>query len=267
MSTPEDARQQAHDLGLDDKVLGIIQAAVSSPLTPLTLRSGALDEEFDDPRFTGRVEPSEYEGEATLMLDVLSATVPRDDAFRIVASLQRQLQPLGCQALVAAHVGHSDWGQILNLGITDASEEYGDKSLVVFFKAPDHAPLLWVRQTNGVNADVYTRDVIDRLDAWAEQCSLAVLGARWDWVEIRFDTIPDDLEEYAEEVVEFCPDTIDQAVVKAPPEHLAGKSGEELSEEEMEEMMEFMEEALEEQHSGDLAEYLAREKRLFLWWD
>lgn len=31
--------------------------------------------------------------------------------------------------------------------------------------------------------------------------------------------------------------------------------------------MEFMEEALDEQDTGDLADYLAREKKLFLWWD
>ncbi len=267
MSTPEEERQQAHALGLDDQVLEVIQAAVSSPLAPLTLRSGALDEEFDEPRFTGRVEPSEHEGEVTLALDVLSAIVPRDEGFEIVASLQRRLRPLGCQALVAADEGHADWSQIFDLGVTDADEQYGDKSLVVFFQAPDAAPLLWVRQTNGVNCDVYTRDCIDQLDEWAERCSLAVLGAGWDWVELEFDTLPDDLQGFAEEIVEFCPDTVDQGVVKAPPEHLAGKSGEEMSEEEMEEMMEFMEEAIEDQDAADLADYLAREKRLYLWWD
>jgi isoleucyl-tRNA synthetase len=36
---------------------------------------------------------------------------------------------------------------------------------------------------------------------------------------------------------------------------------------EWEEMTDFMEEALEEQDSSDLAAFLARERRLFLWWD
>jgi hypothetical protein len=267
MSTHEDERQQAHDLGLDDEVLRIIKASVASPLSRLTLRSGAMEEEFDDTRFTGRVEPAEHEGEMTLRLDVLAAVIPQEDGFDVVASLQPQLQPRGCQALVTAAVGHSDWCQIFDLGVLDVKAQYDEQSLVVFFPAEDYVPLLWVRQTNGVNCGVYTKDVIERLDDWAGRCSFAVLGAGWDWVELSFRTLPDDLESFAEEVVEFCPDTIDQAIVKAPPEHLAGKSGEDLSEDEMEEMMEFMEGALDEQDASDLADFLAREKRLFLWWD
>ena len=267
MSTHDDERQQAHDLGLDDDVLQIIKTSVSSPLSRLTLRSGAMEEEPDDPRFIGRVEPGQHDGEVTLTLDVLSAVVPQEDAFEIVASLQPQLQRRGCQALVAANVGSSDWCQIFEVDVLDAKKQYDEQSLVVFFRSEHPASLFWVRQTNGVNFGVYTRDVLDRLDEWAERCSFAVLGAGWDWVELKFDTLPDDLEGFAEEVYEFCPDTIDQAIVRVPPEHLAGKSGDELSEEEMEEMMEFMEEALDEQDSSDLADFLAREKRLFLWWD
>jgi len=267
MSTHEDERQQAYDLGLDDDVLQTIKASIPSPLSRLTLKSGAMEEEPDDLRFVGRVEPAQHEGEVTLTLDVLSAAVSREDAFEIVASLQPQLQRRGCQALVAADVGFHDWCQIFDLGVLDAKKQYDRQSLVVFFKAEDPASLFWVRQTNGVNFGVYTQDVLDRLDEWAERCSFAVLGAGWDWVELKFDTLPDDVEDFAEDVVEFCPDTIDQAIVKAPPEHLAGKSGDELSEQEMEEMMEFMEEALDEQESSDLADFLAREKRLYLWWD
>jgi len=267
MSTPEDESQPAHDLALGDDVLQTIKASVSSPLARLTLKSGAMEEGPDDPRFVGRVEPARHEGEVTLALDVLSGVVPRADALAIVASLQPQLQRLGCQALVTAHAGFHDWCRVFDLDVLDAKQQYDGQSLVVFFRADDPASLLWVRQTNGVNFEVYTEDVLERLDEWAERCSFAVLGAGWDWVELRFDTLPDDLEDFAEEICEFCPDTIDQAIVKPPPAHLAGKSSDELSEEEREEMMEFMEEALDEQDAGDLADYLAREKRLHLWWD
>jgi len=267
MSTHEDERQQAHDLGLDDDVLQIIKASVSSPLSRLTLRSGAIEEGPDDPRFVGRVEPAQHEGEVRLTLEVLSAVVPQEDAFEIVVSLQPQLERRGCQALVTANVGFSDWCHIFEVDVLDAKKQYDGQSLVVFFKSENPASLFWVRQTNGVNFSVYTRDVLGRLDEWGERCSFAVLGAGWDWVELKFDTLPEDLEDFAEEVYEFCPDTIDQAIVKAPPEHLAGRSAEELSEEELEEMVEFMEEALDEQDSSDLADFLARQKRLFLWWD
>lgn len=267
MSTPEDERHEAHDLGFEDEVLQTIKASISSPLGRLTLKSGAMEEEPDDPRFVGRVEPARHEGEILLALDVLSAVVPGEGAFAIVASLQRALRPRGCQALVAADTGSHDWCLIFDLDLLEAEKQFEGQSLVVVFRADDPSSLLWVRQTNGVNVEVYTQDVLDRLDEWAERCSFAMLGAGWDWVELNFDTLPDDLEDFAEEICEFCPDTIDQAIVKAPPEHLAGKSADELSEEEMEEMMEFMEEALDEQDAGDLADFLAREKRLHLWWD
>ncbi len=52
------------------------------------------------------------------------------------------------------------------------------------------------------------------------------------------------------------PDTLDQNVVKTPPRGV-----------EEEELLGFMEDALEDQDPEDLANFIEREKRLFLWWD
>ena len=267
MAASEQERQVARDLGLDDEALAIVKQSVSSPLSRLTLTSGAVEEGFDPSRFTGRVEKGKGEGELSLSLDVLSAVLPQPDAHEIVATLQPQLQPRGCQALLTAGIGHADWCRIFNLGVLAAGKQYRDKALVVFFPAQDPAPLLWARQTNGANCTVYTEHIMAKLDQWGRRCSLMILGAGWDWVDLRFASLPEDLQSFAEEIYQFCPDTIDQGIVKAPPEHLADKPAGEMSEEEMEEMMEFMEGALDEQDPSDLADYLVREKRLHLWWD
>ena len=62
---------------------------------------------------------------------------------------------------------------------------------------------------------------------------LIIIGCSLDYVHIEFDKLPQNMTEFAKEVYEFCPDSVDQGV-------------------------------------GDLKsleEYIKEEKGIWLWWD
>ena len=69
--------------------------------------------------------------------------------------------------------------------------------------APPHA---------GANYDVSTDDVVARLRQWETLCTFHVVGAAASWVALQFETLPEKLCAFAEDVYPFCPDTVTQGV-------------------------------------------------------
>ena len=246
-----------------DEVMRILSATLSAPVEPLTLKTESSPDTIDPDRFVGQIETTE-DGDLRLSLDALTALVPEERADELVVALQGQLQPYGYQVLQTTH-GHMDFCLLFNIGVVQANERYKDRALLVIFAAPDPASLLYVRQTNGANLDVMPQDIVNWLDAWHKKSEFTVVGAGHDWIELHFTKLPDDLEAFARQVYEFCPDTLDQGIVKAIPEEFEDMDS--ASEEQMEEMLEWMEEALDEQTPADLADHIERTGRLWLWWD
>ena len=64
--------------------------------------------------------------------------------------------------------------------------------------------------TNGINCDVSTEDIIDKLNAWDSKYGVTISNVEHDRFDLRLDTIPSDIEDFAKEVYSFCPDIIDQ---------------------------------------------------------
>jgi hypothetical protein len=87
-----------------------------------------------------------------------------------------------------------------------------DTDEVLILMTDDPYAAVRLRGTNGANYDVFTEDVIERLQGWRELCEFRVVGAARDWAAIQFDTLPDKICAFAEEVYLFCPDTVDQGV-------------------------------------------------------
>lgn len=69
---------------------------------------------------------------------------------------------------------------------------------------------LRAQQTNGINCGLTTEDVIARLKEWDQKYGLDVLEADPATVVIQLHQLPDDLDAFAQEVYQFCPDTVDQ---------------------------------------------------------
>ena len=70
--------------------------------------------------------------------------------------------------------------------------------------------ILREKQTNGINYGRSNDDVITTLEQWDSLYGATVTNAEHDSVNVKFDRLPDDIHQFAAEVYEFCPDTVDQ---------------------------------------------------------
>ncbi|MEQ8618148.1 MAG: DUF4253 domain-containing protein [Lacipirellulaceae bacterium] len=126
---------------------------------------------------------------------------------------------------------------------------------------------LKAKATNGDNYEVSNADIIARLEAWDAKYGIETSGITHDRVTVKFESLPDDTRALAEEIYEFCPDTVDQGFgcydemiemveemgQEIPPEALELLEGVDLS---------------EESYGVELlARALKRDKAVALWWD
>jgi len=83
---------------------------------------------------------------------------------------------------------------------------------VAILKTTDDRAIIRVKRSNGGNYDVSMDDVLRKLDEWQAECAFEIVGAAPDWVSIEFTDLPQDICGFAEEIYEFCPDTVEQGV-------------------------------------------------------
>ena len=67
--------------------------------------------------------------------------------------------------------------------------------------------LLYEQATAGESLS--TDDLVAVLARWDAQFGVTVLGTRGDSVSLEFDSIPDDVDSFLQEVIEICPDAAD----------------------------------------------------------
>ena len=69
---------------------------------------------------------------------------------------------------------------------------------------------IYEKGTNGINYEISNEDVIVKLTKWDKQYSISVSEIEADRLTVQFDKLPEDLNKFANEIYEFCPDVIDQ---------------------------------------------------------
>jgi len=82
--------------------------------------------------------------------------------------------------------------------------------LVCVLKSADKYDILRAFVTNGTNYDIDTEQIINKLTEWDKKYGIDIIGADGDWVEAKFDKLPQDTRKFAEEVYKFCPDAVEQ---------------------------------------------------------
>lgn len=87
-----------------------------------------------------------------------------------------------------------------------------DSKSIGVIKGTNDLNILRYRQTNGINYDYENEDVVAKISEWNDRFGLTVIGCGRDWLELEFKKLPTDLDAFAEEVYEFCPDSVDQGV-------------------------------------------------------
>jgi hypothetical protein len=264
-----DERELAAQTGFSHEVLSLLKNTVQSELRHWSIKAfRAADEAL--PPFSIEVrlgEPEQIEGadypvrfmEADGVYALLSEASARD----LVLALR---EPLSQHGYSVAVIGSGDDVRtVTRESLDEANAIYQGQCAIGVLKGTDVCDFLRLQNTNGANFDLDTEDIVARLAQWEKRCSLFIVGAGFDWLDLQFDTLPDDLQAFAEEVYEFCPDTLDQGYVGPPLGN--GREISDMSQEEMLEMVEELGAAIDSQTPADLAEYLQREKRLWLWWD
>ena len=83
---------------------------------------------------------------------------------------------------------------------------------VAILKTTDPFAMVRLRRSDGGNYGISTEDIIDRLMAWQQIATFDVVGASTDWVALVFSRLPEKICAFAEEVFDFCPDSVDQGV-------------------------------------------------------
>src|SRR5690606_4444536 len=87
-----------------------------------------------------------------------------------------------------------------------------DKKNVAVIKGQDELDILRYRRTDGINHDLENEDVVNKIAEWKSKYGLIVIGCSRDWLQVEFDKLPTDIDVFANEVYEFCPDAVDQGV-------------------------------------------------------
>lgn len=229
----------------NENVLSVFKKAAQTELKKVELTKAIPENEreyfyLNEQSFRGQIIPHqkipEYQDEVTLLVvEGVFAVLDLAKTKEIVTNLQAQFLSEGYLLFA------TEYNYIENQG------------KIILIKGSSQYDILTIQLTNGTNYDLSNRDIVQRLQKWENICCFQILGADFDWVELQFENLPSDLNTFAEEIYQFCPDTLEQGYV-----------GESLTEEAN---WEDLEKALEEQTPTDLAQYLLRTKNLFLWWD
>ena len=83
-------------------------------------------------------------------------------------------------------------------------------SEVVISKVDSWKDILRLAESNAVNFDMETEDLIDKLEEYDDNFGISILQAETDTIVVEFISLPEELVEIAENIYEFCPDIIDQ---------------------------------------------------------
>lgn len=98
---------------------------------------------------------------------------------------------------------------------------------ISIIKGKDELDILRYRKTNGANYNLESKDVLQKISEWQSKYGVTVIGCSQDYVEIKFDTLPQNMDEFANEVYKFCPDSVEQGVgdVKSLKEYIISQKG------------------------------------------
>lgn len=158
---------------------------------------------------------SRFEKVDTAKYKILKLEVPKEQRSNILNTLKSK-------------VNHTEYQVFYTQVSFDSTPE-----LVCVLRSADKYDILRALSTNGINYDIDTDQLIRMLAQWDRRYGIDIIGADGDWVEIKFHKLPKDVRNFAEEIYQFCPDSVDQGVGSVEA----------------------------------LAKYIQTNRGVFLWWD
>lgn len=131
-------------------------------------------------------------------------------------------------------------------------------------KPQNSLELVQKARTSAPNFGLSNDQIVDQLSKWLRLCNFTVREANEDSLTLEFNSLPEDVEAFAQEIYDFCADVVDQGTA-CIPEFL--ESGTETVDPKIQILVEGVD--LESPNAGVaiLANKLRKEMRLDLWWD
>jgi hypothetical protein len=102
-----------------------------------------------------------------------------------------------------AFVGTTQW-----LG----DEKHIDGEEIVIANADSQFDILRVAQTDAVNYEMGTEDLIKKLTEYNRSYGIDIFHAETDTIVFRFSKLPNDMPRFCKDLYKFCPDIVDQGV-------------------------------------------------------
>ncbi len=87
-----------------------------------------------------------------------------------------------------------------------AHSEKDSETRIVAFKSNKESSILLFTGTTGKTMETSNDKIISLIDKWSDQFDFSIQGAGSDWLQLDFETLPEDQDAFAEEVFEICPD-------------------------------------------------------------
>jgi hypothetical protein len=121
--------------------------------------------------------------------------------------------------------------------------------------------------THGANYELSTENIVTKFQEWEKQCEFSLSDIEWDRVVVNFRTLPENLDSFARDVYDFCPDIIDQGF--GCIDEMIGwaeETGEDIPEA-MRELVYGVNFEDEDYGLELLKRSLKRDMKICLWWD
>lgn len=126
-----------------------------------------------------------------------SVVVSNEEAQALVTEIRAELGP----------------GLLAFVGCTRSLADPPDKGTeVVVARGNSQVDILRVAQSDAINYDMETEDLIRKLQEYHSKYGIDIFHAETDTIEFRFTTMPSDLAEFCNDLYEFCPDIVDQGL-------------------------------------------------------
>lgn len=153
---------------------------------------------------------------------VLSEVTGKPLRSHLTVDFGREQQPLGRSVIIAEDVsrellttvrGHIGPGIVAFIGTTSwLGDERHDGVELVVAEGASQFDILRIARSDAVNFDMDAEQLIRKLQQYDEQVGIDIFHAETDTIEAMLLRSPDDMQAFAEDVYEFCPDIVDQGL-------------------------------------------------------
>ncbi len=79
---------------------------------------------------------------------------------------------------------------------------------LAIIKSSNMYDILRIRKTHAYTDNLSTEKIITKLKHWDKQYGLSIIGAGYNWLNLKLDRLPESLPLFADEVLAFCPDVL-----------------------------------------------------------